>query len=77
MPMLSTHAVVAGEKITVQMYVHPHLYSDLDARESIERELRVKLALSVIEKLDIRVRAESDQRDDLAVQGFAVWTDGQ
>lgn len=64
MPMLSTHAVVAGEKITVQMYVHPHLYSDPDARESIERELRVKLALSVIEKLDIRVRAESDQRDD-------------
>lgn len=77
MPMLSTHAVVAGERITVQMYVHPHLYQDSHAVESIERDLKARLAMKVIEKLDIRVRVESDPRDDPAARGFAVWTTGQ
>jgi len=77
MPMLSTHAVVAGERITVQMYVHPHLYQDSHAVESIERDLKVRLALNVIEKLNIKIVAESDPRDGPAARGFTVWTTGE
>lgn len=72
MPMLSTYAVVAGERLNVKMYVHPEAYNNSDARESIERDLKARLVLNVIEKLDIRVRVESDPRDDLAAGGFTV-----